>query len=91
MLDALVDRLQTEEGVVALCASVEGSAVRLGFTAGPATGVDVRPALKAALAVIEGRGGGRPDRAMGAGTAVARLDEALDAAASVLGARVAPR
>ncbi|HET8986092.1 MAG TPA: DHHA1 domain-containing protein, partial [Trueperaceae bacterium] len=66
-------------------------AVRLGFTAGPATEVDVRPALKAALTIVEGRGGGRPDRAMGAGSVVARLDEALDAAASVLRATVVPR
>jgi alanyl-tRNA synthetase len=91
LLDALVDCLQSADGVVALCAAVDGDAVRLGFTAGPATDVDVRPALNAALAVIEGRGGGRSRRAMGAGTAVARLDEALDAAASVLGATVGPR
>lgn len=88
MLDALVDRLQPAVGVVALCAAAAGDKVRLAFTAGPATEVDVRPALNAALAILEGRGGGRPDRAMGAGTRVARLDEALDAAASVLGSEV---
>lgn len=85
VFDALVDRFQAAEGVVALCAAADGGRVRLAFTAGPATGVDVRPALSAALAVIGGRGGGRPDRAMGAGPLVVRLDEALYAAASVMG------
>jgi len=89
MLDALVDRLQSADGVVGLCAAAADDQVRLAFTAGPATEIDVRPALNAALAVIEGRGGGRPDRAMGAGAAVGRLDEALAVAASVLGADVA--
>lgn len=84
MLAAVLDSFQNETGVVALCAAVEGDTVRLAFTAGPETGVDVRPALTAALAIIEGRGGGRPDRAMGAGSAVLRLDAALDAAAKVV-------
>jgi alanyl-tRNA synthetase len=47
-------------------------------------GCDVRPALQAGLALLEGRGGGRPERAQGAGPARARLSEAVEAAARVL-------
>ena len=85
MLAAVVDGLQAAQGVVALCAAVEGETVRFAFTAGPATAVDVRPALAAALAIAGGRGGGRPDRAMGASTQAAKLTEALAAAADVIG------
>lgn len=85
LLDPLVARLQDVHGVVAMCASVDGDKVRLAFTAGPGTGLDVRPALQAALAIVAGRGGGRSDRATGAGSDAARLEEALDSAAKVLG------
>lgn len=85
LLDALVERFQGLEGVVALCGSAVDGRARLAFTAGPGTGVDVRPALKAALESVEGRGGGRPDRAMGAGQRVAGLEEAMATAARVLG------
>ncbi|HLU82535.1 MAG TPA: DHHA1 domain-containing protein, partial [Trueperaceae bacterium] len=86
MLTAVLDRMQTAAGVVALCAAVEGDTVRFAFTAGPGTDIDVRPALAAALVIVDGRGGGRPDRAMGAGAKVTRTAEALEAAARVLGA-----
>ena len=43
------------------------------------------PALRAALDVLGGRGGGRPDRAQGAGQDPARLEEALAAAVRALG------
>ena len=85
LFDALVDRCQSLGGSVALCAADLGSSVRVALTAGPDTDVDVRPALRAALERIEGRGGGRPDRGMGAGPGVAELEAALDAAAAVLG------
>ena len=47
-------------------------------------GVDVRPALQAGLALLEGRGGGKPERAQGAGPARARLSDAVEAAARAL-------
>lgn len=43
-------------------------------------GVDVRPALQAALAPLGGRGGGKPARAQGSGPELGRLPEALEAA-----------
>lgn len=47
-------------------------------------GIDVRPALQAALPHIGGRGGGRPERAQGAGPRAAGLSAALAAARLVL-------
>jgi len=87
LFEALIDELQGAEGSVTLLASVsiEGS-VRLAFLAGPGADVDVRPALRAALEVVEGRGGGRPDRAQGAGSRGDRAEEALAAARQALAA-----
>jgi len=45
---------------------------------------DMRAALQAATAIVGGRGGGKPDAAQGGGSDVARLDEALQAAAQTL-------
>jgi len=52
-------------------------------------GVDARTVLQAALAVIEGRGGGKPDRAQGSGSDASQLDPALDAAARKAAEQVA--
>jgi alanyl-tRNA synthetase len=80
----LRDTLQGRSGVVALLAAAEPERGRLAFCAGPGTEVDVRPALRAALAVLGGRGGGRPERAQGAGPAVDAVEAALDAALDAL-------
>lgn len=84
LLEPLVDRLQDEPGCVSLLACRAGAGARLAFLAGPGAGVDVRPALSAALAVLGGRGGGRPDRAQGAAQDASGLDEALAAAVAAL-------
>ncbi len=84
LLDPLVERLQGEPSCVSLLAARAGDAARLSFLAGPGAGVDVRPALAAALAVLGGRGGGRPDRAQGAGPDRGRLGEAMAAAVAAL-------
>lgn len=47
-------------------------------------GVDVRPALQAALPHVEGRGGGRPERAQGAGPRLEGLEAGLAAATEAL-------
>src|SRR5690606_18821410 len=82
-----------EPRCVSLLAARAGEGARLSFLAGPDAGVDVRPALKAALDVLGGRGGGRPDRAQGAGQDASRLEGALAAAVSTLAgcALLAPR
>ncbi len=84
LLEPLRDNLQGRSGVVALLAAAEPERGRLAFCAGPGTEVDVRPALRAALAVLGGRGGGRPERAQGAGPAVDAVEAALDAALDAL-------
>ncbi len=50
-------------------------------------GVDVRPALQAALPHVEGRGGGRPERAQGAGPRLEGLEAGLAVAVEALGGR----
>ncbi len=79
-----------ELGPLALAVEACGpSVVCLGARAESATvlvlvpegmGLDARPVLDAALAVLGGRGGGKPNRAQGAGPRVERLEEALAAA-----------
>ena len=70
---------------VALLAVRSEERATLLVQAGPEAGaVDVRPALQAALAEVDGRGGGAPDRAQGAGPRADRLEAALDAAQAVL-------
>lgn len=71
-------------GVVVVGAVHEGRATVV-IQAGPRADVaDVRPALQAALDLVEGRGGGKPDRARGSGPKVAALAEAVEAARRVL-------
>jgi alanyl-tRNA synthetase len=70
---------------VALLAARSEARATLLFQAGPEAGtVDVRPALQAALAEVEGRGGGTLDRAQGAGPRIDRIEAALDAAQAAL-------
>ena len=77
---------ETRPAHVALLAARSAERATLLFQAGPEAGaVDVRPALQAALAEVEGRGGGAPDRAQGAGPRIDRLEAALDAAVAALG------
>ena len=46
----------------------------------PGVELDLRPALQAATALVDGKGGGRPDRVQGSGPRAARLADALAAA-----------
>ena len=73
LADALAARGATAVLAIASEAKVE-------VIAASGAGVDVRPALRAALEVLGGRGGGKPERAQGAGPDVARVAEALAAA-----------
>ena len=77
LADALAAR-----GATAVLAIVQGAKAEVVATSG--AGVDVRPALKAALEVLGGRGGGKPERAQGAGPDVERVADALAAAHQVL-------
>ena len=81
LLTPLADALAAL-GATAAVAVVHEGKVALVLSSG--AGVDVRPALQAALPHIAGRGGGRPERAQGAGPRVAGLAAALEAARAAL-------
>lgn len=69
LLDAVITMLQQRPGLVSLLAAGQGEQWRFAFLAGPGCSVDLRPALRAALEPLGGKGGGRPDRAQGAASA----------------------
>jgi alanyl-tRNA synthetase len=81
LLTPLADALAAR-GATALLATVREGRAELVLTSG--AGVDVRPALAAALPHLAGRGGGRPERAQGAGPATDGVAAALVAAHDAL-------
>ena len=85
LYEPLIDILQAAAGHVSLlaCGAADGS-VRFAFLSGPGVEVDVRPALQAALQVVGGKGGGRPDRAQGAGPDGREAHRALEVASQLL-------
>ena len=77
--DVLRDK---DSSVVAVIASVNGDKITLQCVCGKdAVGAGVRAGdiIKSVAPIISGRGGGKPDSAMGGGTDVSKLDEALAA------------
>lgn len=69
-------------GATAVVAAPQGDKAFLVIASG--AGVDVRPALRAGLEPLAGRGGGKPERAQGAGPRIEALVEAVAASRSVL-------
>ncbi|MBI1851402.1 MAG: hypothetical protein HYR85_13765 [Planctomycetes bacterium] len=67
--------------VVCLGARGNGAAIHVSVAEG--CSVDARAVLQAGLAIVDGRGGGKPTQAQGAGPRTERLGDALDAAARV--------
>jgi len=84
LLEPVLEALAGREGVAALLASRTAERVRLAFARGPAVGWDLRPVLQAALAEVNGRGGGRPERVQGAGSRLEAIGGALRAAWAAL-------
>jgi alanyl-tRNA synthetase len=83
-LKRLASAVAAHAGAVALLGSREGDQARLVFArAGEAPG-DMGALLRAACALLEGRGGGKPDMAQGGGQRAEKLEEAIDAAARSL-------
>ena len=73
--------------VVAVIASVNGDKITLQCVCGKdAVGAGVRAGdiIKSVAPIISGRGGGKPDSAMGGGSDVAKLDEALAAVEKIV-------
>ena len=79
MGDVLRDK---DAAVVALIASVSGDKITLQCVCGKdavAKGIRAGDIIKTIAPIVSGRGGGKPDSAMGGGTDLGKLDEALAA------------
>jgi alanyl-tRNA synthetase len=80
----LAQRLAGRPGVVALLGSLSSGKANLIFARSADLGYDMNVLLKAACALMGGRGGGTPALAQGGGGDIAALDQALETAASML-------
>jgi alanyl-tRNA synthetase len=76
-----------EQGAVALLGQ-RGERVQLLFARPDAVVIDLRPAMQAACALVEGKGGGPPARVQGAGSRGEALSAALEAARAEVSARL---
>ncbi|MFO0585067.1 MAG: alanyl-tRNA editing protein [Anaeromyxobacter sp.] len=74
------------QGKTALLGAVEDGRAHLCFARPKGPGPHLGEALKAAVALLGGKGGGAPDSAQGSGPAVGMLEAALGEAESKLGA-----
>jgi alanyl-tRNA synthetase len=77
---ALISRSQT----IALLGSRENDAARLVFARAPDVPGDMNALIREACALLDGRGGGKPDMAQGGGKNVARLEDALKRATAMV-------
>lgn len=83
-LKKLAHALIAKPGVVALLASRDGDTARLVFArSSDATG-DMSALMREACAILDGRGGGKPEIAQGGGKNVAKLDTAFAHALTLL-------
>jgi alanyl-tRNA synthetase len=69
---------------IALLASRDRDTARLVFARSTDAGGDMNALMREACALLDGRGGGRPDMAQGGGKNVSKLSEAVDRAAGYL-------
>ena len=76
-LKQLALALITHPKVIALLASRDKEAARLVFARSADTSGDMNALMREACALLDGRGGGKPDLAQGGGKNVARIEEAL--------------
>lgn len=83
-LKQLAQAVISHSNTVALLASREKDAARMVFARSADTGGDMNALMRDACAMIDGRGGGKPDMAQGGGKNIERLGEALDHAAKAI-------
>ena len=76
-LKKLAQALIANSGVVALLASRDKDTARLVFARSVDAGGDMSALMRDACAMLDGRGGGKPELAQGGGKNVARLEETL--------------
>ncbi len=82
---------EKDSSVVAMIASVNGDKISLQCVCGKDAVCDCVRAgdiIKAVAPIISGRGGGKPDSAMGGGSDVSKLDDALSAVEKYLSEKV---
>ncbi len=84
-LKKLAQALIAKPGVVALLASRDKDTARLVFARSSDAEGDMSALMREACAMLDGRGGGKPDIAQGGGKNVAKLDAALTHALTLLG------
>lgn len=82
-LRGMAARLTAEPSTVALLGS-RGERIHFVFARSSDVAADMRDLLKAALAVVKGKGGGRSEAAEGGGAHADRVDQALAAAVALL-------
>jgi alanyl-tRNA synthetase len=83
-LKHLAQALIAHPDTIALIASKDKEAARLMFARSVDAPGDMNALMKAACALLDGRGGGKPDMAQGGGKNVEKLDEAIEAARNAL-------
>ena len=85
-LKHLAQALIAHPKTIAFLGSRDQEAARLVFARSADAPGDMNALMKEACALLDGRGGGKPDMAQGGGKNVGKIEEALEVAASALSA-----